>query len=550
MKLENLGFSEKMLGINFIFLLTMGTLQLLVMSITSKAISTARDQGQKIDRYNTVNLIGNRLAETRYWLNDVALTWDLGSIEKARTAKKSLDDLINPFKNEFPDEVTAVEKRVAILFNTTTDAVTAFATGDHEAGSKFVRSTRTINEEINVAVNRMVGINNESNTIDNPTEKIIDQIAVIGRLFWINLLILLLSCVLLWLFSDRSIIKPIRGSLIRFRDVSKANLDISQKLSQSSHKSSSGVSEQASAIQESVATLNEISSMVNRSVEIANVSAQKAEMSYQISSEGKAAVDQMRDSMSAIRSSIGAMIDQLKSSNGRISGTVSIIDKIAEKTNVINDIVFQTKLLSFNASVEAARAGENGRGFAVVAEEVGNLARLSGQAAREIGDLLRSSRDEVARIVSESESQSLNLMKSGVEKVEIGVRIADRCDEILMEVVENAGSVKKFMDEICAAAKEEAEGIHNIANAMNMLDTSTHMNSDLAAQTKSFASTLSRQSINLSDAVDNLSDLVFGRKAHAQIQTQDERVGASEAAQKPNGPASDEDLESGFKHSA
>ncbi|MBC7465119.1 MAG: hypothetical protein H7256_03945 [Bdellovibrio sp.] len=50
------------------------------------------------------------------------------------------------------------------------------------------------------------------------------------------------------------------------------------------------------------------------------------------------------------------------------------MEEIGNKTKVINDIVFQTKLLSFNASVEAARAGEHGKGFAVVAEEVGKLA--------------------------------------------------------------------------------------------------------------------------------------------------------------------------------
>ena len=64
-------------------------------------------------------------------------------------------------------------------------------------------------------------------------------------------------------------------------------------------------------------------------------------------------------------------------SNKEIQEIVKVIAEIGNKTKVINDIVFQTKLLSFNASVEAARAGENGKGFAVVAEEVGKL-RVAG----------------------------------------------------------------------------------------------------------------------------------------------------------------------------
>ncbi len=60
-------------------------------------------------------------------------------------------------------------------------------------------------------------------------------------------------------------------------------------------------------------------------------------------------------------------------------------EDIGDKTKVINDIVFQTKRLSFNASVEAARAGEHGKGFAVVAEEVGNLAQMSKDKVQEGG---------------------------------------------------------------------------------------------------------------------------------------------------------------------
>ena len=72
-----------------------------------------------------------------------------------------------------------------------------------------------------------------------------------------------------------------------------------------------------------------------------------------------------------------------------------LISEIGNKTKVINDIVFQTKLLSFNASVEAARAGEHGKGFSVVAEEVGNLAHMSGNSAKEITQLLESSINRV-----------------------------------------------------------------------------------------------------------------------------------------------------------
>lgn len=66
---------------------------------------------------------------------------------------------------------------------------------------------------------------------------------------------------------------------------------------------------------------------------------------------------------------------------------------------MINEIVFQTKLLSFNATVEAARAGENGKGFSVVAVEIGKLEQISGNAAKEISELLYNSTKPVSETI-------------------------------------------------------------------------------------------------------------------------------------------------------
>lgn len=282
-------------------------------------------------------------------------------------------------------------------------------------------------------------------------------------------------------------------------------------LRETSAKSSSAATEQASAIQETVATLNEITAMVNHSVESVSTSAQKAENSYAIANEGKREMDRMRQSMREIETAIAQMIEQIHDNNQRIGQTATIIDKIAERTSVINDIVFQTKLLSFNASVEAARAGEHGKGFAVVAEEVGNLARMSGAAATEITTLLQTSRNDVHAIIQQSKAQAVTWMENGKQKVSSGVAIADRCDEILTDVVEQVGSVKKLMEEIFAASKEEAEGVNNITCAMNELDTATHVNSDMAHETLGFSSSLSQEAEKLNQAVQQLSTVILGR---------------------------------------
>src|SRR5690606_26588483 len=123
----------------------------------------------------------------------------------------------------------------------------------------------------------------------------------------------------------------------------------------------------------------------------------------------------------------------------------------------------------FNASVEAARAGEHGKGFAVVAEEVGNLAQMSGVAAREIETMLSNSIGQVESVIRETNDSVSRLIESGKSKVESGVAIAARCEEVLDDVVRNVAEVKSMMGEVAHGSHEQAEGVNNITTAMNQL---------------------------------------------------------------------------------
>ncbi|MGJ0361060.1 methyl-accepting chemotaxis protein [Aliarcobacter cryaerophilus] len=138
---------------------------------------------------------------------------------------------------------------------------------------------------------------------------------------------------------------------------------------------------------------------------------------------------------------------------------------INEAILVIDQIAFQTNILSLNAAVEAATAGEAGKGFAVVAQEVRNLATRSAQAAREIKNIV-----ELATLKTNEGKEISNLMISGYR-----------------ELLDNIEKQAVMIREISNSSKEQESGISQINNAVNQLDQQTQQNASIASKTQDIA---------------------------------------------------------------
>lgn len=284
----------------------------------------------------------------------------------------------------------------------------------------------------------------------------------------------------------------------------------SSQIASSSEELSQAATEQASSLEQTAASLEEISSMIAKSSEGSKMASTRSSESQTKAEEGRASVDQMINSMDEISQSNEAIMVQVNQSNLQMADIIKVIHQIGEKTKVINDIVFQTKLLSFNASVEAARAGEHGKGFAVVAEEVGNLAQMSGNAAREISDMLAGSISKVETIVQETKAKVESLISLGKQKVDSGVSVAKQCAEVLGEIVENVSKVSGLAHEISSASQEQAQGVAEINKAMSQMDTVTQQNAATSEETASAAEELSAQAEALKGAVEELVKTVEG----------------------------------------
>ncbi|MDR3607085.1 MAG: bacteriohemerythrin [Oligoflexia bacterium] len=290
---------------------------------------------------------------------------------------------------------------------------------------------------------------------------------------------------------------------------SQVNAEVSQ-LSYSSGELASAATQQAAAIQETSVAIEEIRAMVEKNSQNASASSTSSELSKGQAEKGQKVVEEMIGSMSQIEDSNQTIMKEITESNRRISEIVQVIQEIGTKTQVINDIVFQTKLLSFNASVEAARAGEHGKGFAVVAEEVGNLANMSGNAAREISDMLKASVTKVEEIVRDTKGRVDTLMRDAKATVDRGAGIARQCGEVLAEIVTNARHVSDMVSEISHASQEQSSGVNEIAKAIQELDRATQTNASAAQLTASSSSTLSAQVDTLKSATEQLRSVVLG----------------------------------------
>ena len=143
------------------------------------------------------------------------------------------------------------------------------------------------------------------------------------------------------------------------------------------------------------------------------------------------------------------------------------VNSILEAITVIDQIAFQTNILSLNAAVEAATAGEAGKGFAVVAQEVRNLATKSAEAAKEIKNLV-----ETATLKANEGKEISEMMIKGFEDLE-----------------EKIVNTNELITDVTNAAKEQTSGMHQISEAVNILDKFTQENTIIAEE----ASKISKQ---------------------------------------------------------
>jgi methyl-accepting chemotaxis protein len=204
------------------------------------------------------------------------------------------------------------------------------------------------------------------------------------------------------------------------------------KLNQSSTASAASLEETAAAIEEITSNIRNSTQSISKMATLSHSVTSSANQGEKLANETTLAMDDINTQVTAINTAI----------------------------TVIDQIAFQTNILSLNAAVEAATAGEAGRGFAVVAQEVRNLAARSAEAAKEIK----------------------LIVENATSKANYGKQIAGNMIDGYKELNENITHTINLIQDIQNASKEQLHGIEQINDAVNHLDRQTQENAMIASQ--------------------------------------------------------------------
>jgi methyl-accepting chemotaxis protein len=226
---------------------------------------------------------------------------------------------------------------------------------------------------------------------------------------------------------------------------------IAETLAASAAENSAQVDEIATAIEEMSRTISENAMGATRAAEV-------ADKNKKIAMEGGSAVQQTVDKMSEIANVVKASaekIEKLGESSKQIGEIISVIDEIADQTN----------LLALNAAIEAARAGEQGRGFAVVADEVRKLAERTTEATKQIANMIKGIQKET--------EEAVRAMQQGTNEVNSGIVLADKAGKALHEIVQSSQEVWDMINQIAAATEEQSSTAEQVAKNVSSISQVT-----------------------------------------------------------------------------
>jgi twitching motility protein PilJ len=227
------------------------------------------------------------------------------------------------------------------------------------------------------------------------------------------------------------------------------------QLAEASERQAGQITDTASQMQEMAQSMQEMSQGARQSAEVAHGS-------VEVAKRGSEAVRNTISGMNEMREQIqetAKRIKRLGESSQQIGEIVSLIDDIAEQTNI----------LSLNAAIQAAMAGEAGRGFAVVADEVQRLAERSAGATKQIAELVKTIQADTNDAVASMEQATRGVVE--------GTRVADAAGQALVEIETVSEQLSSLIEQMAESALQQSERASTVSERMSEIRDITNQTS-------------------------------------------------------------------------
>ncbi|MDH5632286.1 MAG: methyl-accepting chemotaxis protein [Gammaproteobacteria bacterium] len=281
-------------------------------------------------------------------------------------------------------------------------------------------------------------------------------------------------------------VKEMRNLVMRIKTAAQQVALASESSRQTATELTEAALRQAAQITETSDRMNVMARSMEDMSQSAEKSAEVAQGSVQTAKRGAEAVQDTITGMDQMR-------EQIQETAKRIKRLGESSQQIGEIVELINDISEQTNILSLNAAIQAAMAGEAGRGFAVVADEVQRLAERSGEATKQIADLVKT--------IQADTNEAVASMEEATNGVVATTRLADAAGQALGEIESVSEQLSDLIVGIARDALEQSESAGVVSENMAKIQETTNLTSSGTRQTAEAIGKLSDLARELQESV-------------------------------------------------